>query len=235
MGREARRVPLDFDWPQGETWGGYLMPDRLQENSCPDCRHGGTPAYDWLQKVAYVIAGLADDADDEARGRAMHPYLEPLRAISYGGNHNRTDPRPGAQFAEFADGLGQQSSTFLGRDPYRMQTALIAAAGLPEDWGLCPTCRGHASVEVYPGQRAEAEAWEPTEPPSGEGWQMWETTSEGSPMSPVFATADELAAWLADSGASLFGSTTAPREQWYRIITGEDFAHVEIAPGVVVM
>lgn len=235
MGREARRVPLDFDWPQGETWDGYLMPDRLQEDQCPDCRHGGTPAYDWLQKVAYVIAGLADDADDEVRGRAMHPYLEPLRAISYGGNHSRTDPRPGRQFAEFADGISQQSSTFLGRDSYRMQTALIAAAGLPEDWGLCPTCNGHASVEAYPGQRAEAEGWQPTEPPSGEGWQMWETTSDGSPMSPVFSTPDELAAWLAESGASLFGSTTAPREQWYRIITGEDFAHVEIAPGVVVM
>lgn len=235
MGREARRVPLDFNWPQGETWHGYLTPDRLHEQPCPDCRHGGTPAYDWLQKVAYTIAGLADDADQEARGRAMHPYLEPLRAISYGGMHDLSDPRPGVQFAEFADGLCSDVDRFLGRDVYRMHRALIDAAGLPDDWGLCPTCNGHASIEKYPGQRAEAEAWEPTEPPTGDGWQMWETTSEGSPISPVFATADALATWLADTGASLFGSTTAPREQWYRIITGEDFAHVEIAPGVVVM
>jgi len=60
----------------------------------------------------------------------------------------------------------------------------------------CPTCDGHASLERYPGQRAEAEAWERTEPPTGEGWQLWETVSEGSPQSPVFATAEELARWL---------------------------------------
>lgn len=29
-------------------------------------------------------------------------------------------------------------------------------------------------------------------PPKGDGYQLWETTSEGKPMSPVFATLDEL-------------------------------------------
>jgi hypothetical protein len=60
----------------------------------------------------------------------------------------------------------------------------------------CPTCDGHATIEAYPGQRADAEAWEPTDPPKGDGWQLWETVSEGSPVSPVFATADELATWM---------------------------------------
>jgi hypothetical protein len=60
----------------------------------------------------------------------------------------------------------------------------------------CPTCNGHASIEKYEGQRAEAEAWEPTQPPKGEGWQLWETVSEGSPISPAFATAEELARWM---------------------------------------
>lgn len=64
----------------------------------------------------------------------------------------------------------------------------------------CPTCKGHGSVEKYEGQRAEAEAWESTDPPKGEGWQLWETVSEGSPVSPVFATADELAGWMSDPG-----------------------------------
>ena len=36
-----------------------------------------------------------------------------------------------------------------------------------------------------------------TEPPSGKGYQCWETTSEGSPISPVFKTSDELYEWLA--------------------------------------
>ena len=87
---------------------------------------------------------------------------------------------------------------------------------------------------MYPGQRAEAEAWEPTDPPTGDGWQLWETTSEGSPSSPVFATAEALADWC-ETGATVFGSHRAPRDQWLRIILGDDFAHVEIAPGVIVM
>lgn len=62
----------------------------------------------------------------------------------------------------------------------------------------CASCDGHGSTEAYEGQRAEAEAWEQSEPPEGEGWQLWETVSEGSPMSPVFATADELAGWMSD-------------------------------------
>lgn len=33
------------------------------------------------------------------------------------------------------------------------------------------------------------------EPPKGEGWQLWQTVSDG-PISPVFATPDELVAWM---------------------------------------
>ena len=62
----------------------------------------------------------------------------------------------------------------------------------------CPACQGHGSTEAYEGQRAEAEAWESTGPPEGDDWQLWETVSEGSPISPVFADSDELAAWMSD-------------------------------------
>jgi hypothetical protein len=57
----------------------------------------------------------------------------------------------------------------------------------------CEICQGHGYLEAFPGQRAEAEAWKPAEPPAGEGWQLWETASEGSPVSPVFPDADGLA------------------------------------------
>lgn len=63
----------------------------------------------------------------------------------------------------------------------------------------CATCQGHGLLEAYDGQRAEADAWKPAEPPAGDSWQLWETVTEGSPVSPVFATADELAAWMSDA------------------------------------
>jgi hypothetical protein len=46
------------------------------------------------------------------------------------------------------------------------------------------------------------------------GFCMYEDTSEGTPISPVFETPEELARWLADTGASAFGQMTATYEEW---------------------
>ncbi len=43
---------------------------------------------------------------------------------------------------------------------------------------------------------------------------MYEDTTEGTPISPAFATPEELARWLADNNASSFGDSTATYEQW---------------------
>lgn len=43
---------------------------------------------------------------------------------------------------------------------------------------------------------------------------MYETTTEGTPISPAFETPEELAQWLAHNGASALGSRTATYEQW---------------------
>lgn len=43
---------------------------------------------------------------------------------------------------------------------------------------------------------------------------MYEDTSEGTPISPAFATPEELAEWLANNRASACGYMTATYEQW---------------------
>ena len=43
---------------------------------------------------------------------------------------------------------------------------------------------------------------------------MYETCTEGTPISPSFKTPEELARWLTDNGASSFGHCTATYEQW---------------------
>lgn len=50
--------------------------------------------------------------------------------------------------------------------------------------------------------------------------QMYEDTSEGTPISPVMETPEELARWLADTGASSFGRSTATYEQWLEVCRG---------------
>ena len=64
----------------------------------------------------------------------------------------------------------------------------------------CSHCGG--SGEMYESEEIKrlSEEWEPVDPPEGEGWQLWETVTEGSPISPVFATEDEFVNWLYDAG-----------------------------------
>lgn len=48
-------------------------------------------------------------------------------------------------------------------------------------------------------------------------YQMYETTSEGTPISPVFADPESLARWLVENDASAFGNMTQTYEWWLRI------------------
>ena len=49
-------------------------------------------------------------------------------------------------------------------------------------------------------------------------FMMYETTSEGTPISPAFETEEELAQWLSENKASAFGRSTATYEQWLNTI-----------------
>ena len=62
-------------------------------------------------------------------------------------------------------------------------------------------------------------------------YQMYEDTTEGTPLSPVFPTPEELARWLADNGASSFGSMTATYDQWLVTCRGASAVSMVIARG----
>lgn len=52
------------------------------------------------------------------------------------------------------------------------------------------------------------------------GWQMYEDTTEGTPLSPVMETPEALAHWLVTHKASRWGGETASYEEWMRVIDG---------------
>ena len=61
---------------------------------------------------------------------------------------------------------------------------------------FCNTCTSKVPDAKYPN---ECDACQDVvrcpyyyDPPAGEGWQVWENVSEGSPVSPVFATKEAL-------------------------------------------
>jgi hypothetical protein len=118
---------------------------------------------------------------------------------------------------------------------------------VPADWQH-PKNEYDRYMPLYPGERYKANAEGFFEKANAEGLQeaidwygqapdqndympdwpeserthymMYEDTSEGTPISPAFATPEELAHWLADTGASSFGSQTASYEGWLRVAQG---------------
>ena len=78
----------------------------------------------------------------------------------------------------------------------------------------CKDCRGRGSIWQSKEAMRYHNAWRSKEPPAGDGYQIWETVSEGSPVSPVFATPEELARWMIVPGNDTSVSKGTTYEQW---------------------
>lgn len=250
MGREIKRVALDFDWPLNKVWEGFLTPERLHENPCPACKNGYSPHAGHLHDLWYGYMPF----DPESTGSLWLRHDTPVVRAFAERNVTRSPDHYGTGESAIMREAQRLADLFNGQWCHHLSQhdvdALVAAGRLMDfthtwsrengwqkteppvtptaaqvnEWSIsgfghdsinasvvirarceregvsdtCSRCEGHATLEAYPGQRAEAEAWEPVQPPAGAGWQLWETVSEGSPVSPVFATAGELAQWMSD-------------------------------------
>lgn len=93
-------------------------------------------------------------------------------------------------------------------------------AGWRPDYCTDPEARS-MTYEQYSGQRPHRDDYMPNWPiEQRTHLMMYEDTSEGTPISPAFATPEELAQWLVDNKASSFGSSTGSYEGWLRVAQG---------------
>lgn len=63
--------------------------------------------------------------------------------------------------------------------------------------------------------------------------QMYETTTEGTPISPVMETPEKLARWLADNYATSFANRTASYEEWLNVCKGAWAPSAVVRDGVL--
>lgn len=255
MGREIKKVPLDFDWPMDKVWQGYLAPEKLTGIPCLRCKqigyshrarvlmdrwYGNVPfdpsesgsqpyTIDTPEVRAFAERNVARAPEYYGRGeqaiRAEAQRLADLFNTQW--QHHLTQQDVDVLVAEgrlndfthtwdresrrwqpieptpvvTAEAVNRWSLSGTGHDAVNCHLVVEAACVREGVSDICTACDGHGSTEAYPGQRDEAERWERTEPPTGDGWQLWETVSEGAPISPVFATPEELATWMV-SGVS---------------------------------
>lgn len=280
MGREVRRVPLDFDWPLRKVWEGFLMPDSLSEDECQDCENGysqhanalrgiwygylpfhpaitGSQPYDiWtpevrqfaerniahapdhygpgegaVQREAQRLADLfnarwchhlaQEDVDALVAADRLRDFTHRFHPEWKTNRFEKIEPAPEITARE----VNIWSLNGLGHDSINAHVVIEARCERDGQPSVCGTCEGHGSIERYPGQRAEAEAWEWTDPPTGDGWQLWETVTEGSPVSPVFPNAEGLAQWMTTEAAGLARCST--------IESARQFVGVGWAPSAV--
>lgn len=271
MGREIKRVALDFDWPLNKVWEGFLSPDRFNEDECEPCGQTGYSPMGrhlkdlWYGYVPFDPSDTGSEAytidtpevrDFATRNVERSPgyygvgeyaiRLEAQRlADLFNGqwSHHLTQEDVDALVAEgrlmdFTHKWSKETRWQpivptpvvtarevnlwsirggFGHDSINANVVIKARCereGVPH---TCAHCEGHGYTERYPGQREEAENWyrhdDDHQPPAGEGWQVWETVSEGSPISPVFADREGLINWLMSPAYNWGTSKPLTREQ----------------------
>jgi hypothetical protein len=263
MGRQLRRVALDFEWPLNKVWKGFINPI---QGPCPEdqktCFRGQTAAGLWLDTITRFLVIVADDALDagkrkERGGSWPHPYLvdmptaptyeiprdtprEMLGPILAERHRNRDKYviPPSKDLAELLSALMAKGGNpkgsfgFMGTGAaWDIQRAIFAAAGIdPKGWGQCPVCKGEG---MDPAIMEAHNAWEEYEPPEGPGYQLWETVSEGSPISPVFPTRETFIEYLTSKGSTRSAAECFTESGWTPsavVVPGKGFVSgIEVA------
>ena len=176
------------------------------------------------QDVAALLkAGRLSDFTRRPRTEEQKAEYERIEAVN---NANRANPVKGYKYEFFSNGyiptpqeVNDWSIGGFGHDAINCWVCVKAKAKRLKYPTSCAVCKGEGSLWDSPENKHRAEHWKQLEPPTGDGYQMWETVSEGSPVSPVFATPEELARYLADSKES-----SANYEQWLAMIHGPGWA-----------
>jgi hypothetical protein len=275
MGREVKRVPIDFNWPLRKVWSGFINP-LYRAKKCEACDGAG-----YSPEARHLIAlWYGHDATFRPEQRGSTPFLrtEPaILAIAERNVRQSPDYYGTGERAVTREAI-RLTNLFNSRWCHHLNAAdvdaLIAADRLQEfthDWtksegwkpkvsATKPTPRevniwslsgfGHDSINQHICVKAECERigtphtchqcdgngdiwpsaeakqsyddWEETQPPVGDAYQIWETVSEGSPVSPPCESPEALAEWMEKNGSGVDEGTTFA--QWLACIKGPGWA-----------
>jgi len=275
MGRELRRVPLDFQWPLNEPWEGFLNP-LYTATKCIACDgSGSSPQAKHLHDLWYGYVPFKPEDRGSVPFKPTDPAVYAFarrnveRSPGFYGNGEEAVLREATRLCDFwnsswshhlnaddvaalvaADRLYDFTSEWTKEK--RWQKKVPAVIPTPQEvnaWSIsdfpghdainafvcinaecerlgqpneCAECGG--AGEHWPSAEAKQayEDWKPTDPPTGDGYQIWETVSEGSPISPVFSTPEDLARHMATTRWG--GDRGTSYETWLKFINGPGWA-----------
>ena len=238
MGREVKRVPLDFNLAIGDIWPGFLLPKHLNSIKCIQCGGDGyNPKTSELSKAWYsfdqvewvsIFPGnrrynnLAwqyhleqTEVETLVKGGRLMDFTHTWNKVAKEGWKPKDPP-----YMPTAEEVNEWAHNGMGHDSVNQWLCVESRARRLGFWGRCLYCKGEGVVYRSIIHKWRNEHWNPKESPKGKGFQMWENVTEGSPISPVFDSPEKLAKWLVKHDASASGSMTANYEQWLRVCKG---------------
>lgn len=251
MGRICKRVPLDFSWPMKTIWIGYVNP--YNGVKCPYCDAGYSKEAQKIRDEVY-----RHNHDDRYLPNPYHTgwrYNPKQKVYNMGQDEidyimsNKFNDEQRKNVMEYmvkpqypdAKKITPEIFSYLALINPMFPTCnldweLINYHSEKEGWdSRCPHCGGDGILYLNDEIKRLHEDFRWQEPPTGEGYQIWENTSEGSPITPVFKTAEELAEYCEREGVSWYAHETASKEDWLQLINGCTIASKEIASGVIVI
>lgn len=204
MGREIKRVTLDFNWPLNMVWKGYINPYRPQE--CKTCEGSGLNKEtkqiydDW-----YDFADTGRKWSNNITQDEVDALIREQRLVDFTHKYVKDegwkpiDPPPQIT----AEMVNKWSSKGFGHDSINQWICVKTRAEKFGIYGECFFCKGEGKIWFNDKVKELHENWYDNErygPPTGEGWQVWETVSEGSPVTPVLSTREALIEYLVQHG-----------------------------------
>ena len=227
--RELKRVPLDFNYPVNKTWEGYLNPNQYADNCAKSNGVGLNPATKQISDDFYDFNGKGTRWCNHITQDEVEFLVEKDRLWDFTRVPINKE-QEGAVKNKIADGgnswlpynnsrmptakeVNKWNQKGMGHDAINRWILIETRAKRLGVWGECEHCDGEGSTWESEVIKEKYESWKEYDPPIGDGYQLWETVSEGSPISPVFESAELLAEWC-ESNATVFASEKLTKEQW---------------------
>jgi hypothetical protein len=200
-----KRVPLDFDWPPGYLWHGYINP-WPGPIECDECC--GTGLNNESLKLYRNFKRWAPRLTDSETTKALKSGITEKDLF-----------------------LIQKRVWNEVDNPLIRFYLTEIRAKQTNVWGFCSKCGGDQVVtnpnpaiqQLYADVNLFME-WKPIEPPKGVGWQLWQIQdSDEFPVSIVYKSETELAHWCSTHFKSDY-------EGWVNWITQEGLKIPEKTP-----
>lgn len=279
MGRELKRVRLDFNWPIGKIWHGYINPFYKHAKRCLACEgRGDSPEGRLLENMWYGYVHFDPKSKGSEPFTKDHPKIRAFaeRQIQnsphYYGTGESSIQKEAQRLTDLYNNqwrhhLSQEDVDILfnseGGLPNLVHEWVIGKGwtkkdGITEpptakevnDYYLmshdgpqlyqlysyilrknkqkerCSVCKGQSLLWSDPRQQFLSRRWKKFDPPKGDGFQLWGTTNEGEPLSPVFKTLDALSEWCAKN-ATTFATNKTSKENWKQMLSDNLVVHQE--------